>query len=257
MGDALDTTNDLFDRLRARYSGNDGTILLEGVGNGAGFRNSGWSDAIAMQTWPSKGLRLIGFEVKATRSDWLRELDKPQKNEEWQSQCHEWYVVAPKDIVKLEELPSSWGLLVPKGKTGLRIASRSEREIEGKTVPLGLVAAVFRAAETSRREAVRPETERVRRETAEGFEYELKKHRKAAQDAADKYDQLIRSIGGRTFEDPESVVAKVAAMSSLKIDWMLGRMSKLGAELRDAAEVIDRHYAKLTESSKVAIPEEE
>lgn len=130
-------TADLLSRLRQRYN-RAGFVFLEGVGNGAGWGNSGWSDAIAMSTWPSKGLRLYGFEVKATRSDWLRELDKPQKNAEWQGACHEWYVVVPKGVVELAELPTAWGLMVPRGD-GLRIASRSERDAPTDAVALTLV----------------------------------------------------------------------------------------------------------------------
>lgn len=101
---AKETTRDLYRRLRNRYGGN-GNVLLCGVGNGAGFGNDGWADAIAMQTWPSKGLRVIGFEVKASRSDWLKELDKPSKNAEWQEACHEWYDAQERD--RLHELAES------------------------------------------------------------------------------------------------------------------------------------------------------
>ena len=139
-----DITDDLMQRLRLRYN-DAGWVILEGVGNGAGYGNSGWSDAIAMQTWPSKGLTVIGFEVKATKADWKREMNKPSKNVEWQGACDEWYVVAPKDVVNLAELPTSWGLMVPMGENGLQIASRCERDRSAVSPSRSLLAAVFRA----------------------------------------------------------------------------------------------------------------
>jgi hypothetical protein len=50
------------------------------------FISSGWSresraDAIARHLWPSQGLELIGFELKVSRSDWLREIKDPYKCE--------------------------------------------------------------------------------------------------------------------------------------------------------------------------------
>lgn len=54
-----------------------------------------------------------GFEVKVSRSDWLRELRTGGlKSEAWRSVCHYWWVVAPPGVVREGELPDGWGLLV-------------------------------------------------------------------------------------------------------------------------------------------------
>jgi len=68
-----------------------------------------------MNVWPSRGLALVGFEIKASRSDWLRELKKPEKADPLVRLVDQWYVVAPKDVVQDGELPAGWGLLVPRG----------------------------------------------------------------------------------------------------------------------------------------------
>lgn len=71
------------------------------------------ADAIAMNLWPSKGLELVGFEIKVSRSDWLREMKQPDKAYFMKRFCDRWYlVVSNLKIVKYaDELPSGWGLM--------------------------------------------------------------------------------------------------------------------------------------------------
>lgn len=66
----------------------------------------------------SKRHALHGFEVKVSRSDWLRELKAPSKSVAISSYCDYWWLaVSGPDIVKPGELPPEWGLLVPtKGR---------------------------------------------------------------------------------------------------------------------------------------------
>lgn len=63
----------------------------------------------------NKGLAFYGYEIKCSRSDWLVELKKPEKSQEFIQHCDYWYlVVANKDIVKDGELPVNWGLMIFK-----------------------------------------------------------------------------------------------------------------------------------------------
>ena len=67
----------------------------------------------AMGLWPSRGLHLHGFEIKVSRSDWLRELKSPAKADKMFRYFDRWWLaVADKDIVRNGELPETWGLLV-------------------------------------------------------------------------------------------------------------------------------------------------
>lgn len=57
-----------------------------------------------------------GFEVKCSRSDWLREIAQPDKAMAWSRYVHcFWLVVPDKALVKPGELPEGWGLLAPRG----------------------------------------------------------------------------------------------------------------------------------------------
>lgn len=207
-------TRDLFDRLRCRER--DGEIFLLEVGDGAGFGNRGWSDAISMQTWPSKDLVIRGYEVKATRSDWLRELDNPEKNREWQKACDEWYVVAPKGVVVLEELPPAWGLLVPKGELQLRIASRPSPLTSDETVvPRDLVAAVFRAAAKERKALENDARQEIEENVEKRHRAQMERYQREARDWEKRHMELVEALGGR-WENFETLKKRAAALRQLE-----------------------------------------
>lgn len=75
-----------------------------------------FADAIAVNLWRSRGYEVIGFEVKSSRGDWLREKKDPAKAEAAAKFCNTFWIVANEGVVKLDELPIGWGLLEPQGK---------------------------------------------------------------------------------------------------------------------------------------------
>src|SRR3546814_12925642 len=84
--------------LRARFCA-PGWALLFNVGNATGATQRRWADAVAMNLYPSRGLELHGFAVKASRSDWLSELKQPDKSAPVQKLCDRSWVVAPPGVV--------------------------------------------------------------------------------------------------------------------------------------------------------------
>lgn len=91
-------------------------------------RDKGWSlffevhykkrraDCIAFNIYPARNFQIVGFEIKASRSNWLKELEHLEKSDSLIQQCDAWYIVeARPDIVKKGELPDGWGLLSLKG----------------------------------------------------------------------------------------------------------------------------------------------
>ncbi|MGW4528364.1 hypothetical protein [Amycolatopsis sp. NPDC004378] len=65
---------------------------------------------------------LDGFEIKVSRNDWLHELDQARKADAWFGHTHRWWVVAPStEIVRSEELPEGWGLMVPDPRSARRL----------------------------------------------------------------------------------------------------------------------------------------
>lgn len=74
-------------------------------------------DVAAFATWPSRKYYRVAYEVKRSRGDFLRELDYPDKRAWTEEHFHEtWFVVSDPKIAPVEELPVSWGLLVPTKK---------------------------------------------------------------------------------------------------------------------------------------------
>ncbi len=79
---------------------------------GTGWSRESRADAIAMNLWPSEGLELIGFEIKTSRADWLKEIKDPLKCEPIKQFCDRWYLVTDERKVAQEnEVPEDWGFM--------------------------------------------------------------------------------------------------------------------------------------------------
>jgi hypothetical protein len=104
----------VIDALRAMYPHPASAIIFEFRG-GTGWARESRADAIAMNLWPSEGLELIGFEIKTSPQDWLRELKNPDKCEPMKQFCDKWYLVVDDvSIVRRwdsDELPKDWGMM--------------------------------------------------------------------------------------------------------------------------------------------------
>lgn len=133
----------LRDALRKRYAMPE-WVLMEEVRDAAGFESSRSADGIAMSMWPSRGLEINGFEIKASRSDWLRELKNPEKAEAIAAYCDRWWIVALKDLVKAEELPAGWGLMELQANGSLKEIKRAPARENVKPITRTFMAAMMR-----------------------------------------------------------------------------------------------------------------
>lgn len=108
--------SEVVQKLASRYSGN-AWAFLEQVRDSTGAGAARSADCVAISLWPSRGLRLHGFEVKVDRRDWQRELQQPEKADEIQRFCHHWWIAVSDPAIVLDgELPANWGLLVCEGR---------------------------------------------------------------------------------------------------------------------------------------------
>lgn len=97
--------------IRDYFSGSEWFLTFE-VGNSTGFSVSRHADAVAMNLWPSRGLSFHGIEIKASRTDWRKELGNPAKAEEIHQHCDFWWLVAANGVVKdINEIPPGWGFM--------------------------------------------------------------------------------------------------------------------------------------------------
>lgn len=127
--------------MRARYPSNEWALAFE-VGNATGSSTRRHADAVAMNLWPSRGLAIHGFEFKSYRSDWQRELQKPEKAEAVSQYCDYWWLVTTPDIVRDGELPDSWGLM--EVRSGKLVVVKQAEKREAVPVTRSFMAALFR-----------------------------------------------------------------------------------------------------------------
>lgn len=111
---------DLVKLIKARYpmnrpDGYQSHVVLEQVPDGTGMHQGHWIDVAVFSLWASKGLTRHAFEIKVSRSDFIQELQNPLKHK-WALECfHQFWFVAPLDVIQLEELPPNIGWMYPKG----------------------------------------------------------------------------------------------------------------------------------------------
>lgn len=196
------STSDVMRRLRARFADTGYAVLAE-VADGTGARQNRWADALTMSLWPSRGLELIGFEIKVSRSDWVKELNSPDKAEAVCKYCDRWYVVVgDAGIIKDGELPTTWGLMVPSGD-GLKIAKQAP---ELSPVPLdrAFVAAIMRrcAEQSLDEKTIKEIEEQTRRRTFDkcraDFDREQARAVNTFKETSDRLAEKIREFSEQT-----------------------------------------------------------
>lgn len=171
------TTLHLRQALRKRYALPE-WVLMEEVRDAAGFQGQRAADGIAMSMWPSRGLEIHGFELKASRSDWLRELKNPAKAEAIASYCDRWFIVATPGIVKPDEMPRTWGLYEVDGGGRFKTIKDAPRNENVQPLTRTFVAAMMRRCgehdQLTLRMAVQSELEAIRKDVKDAADREVK-----------------------------------------------------------------------------------
>ena len=158
------TERDMLDRLAERYGrmyANGPHKVLRHIGARHVRFGPLWPSCIAdflvLDTWGNYGeehLRhpLLGFEVKISRSDYLREIKALSKSEPFRKVCAEWYMVVSDPKIVRDDLPDGWGLLIAQGD-GLRCVRKSATNPNPDPMPRGLIAGFMRAVAMQSRES--------------------------------------------------------------------------------------------------------
>lgn len=134
--------------LRERFSIDEWVLAFEvAPETGGGTRRA---DAVAMNMWRSRGHAIHGFEFKVSRGDWLRELKDPSKADAVAQYCDYWWLVIDGDnIIKDEELPEGWGLMIvvrdaKKLPKGLRVKVKAPK-LKAAPINKYFMASLFRS----------------------------------------------------------------------------------------------------------------
>lgn len=179
------TADELEQLLRNRFCSPEWAFIPQ-VRNGTGYlKTTRTADALAMGLWPSRGLFLHGFEIKVQRGDWIKELKNPEKAEELAQFCDFWWIMAPQDIIKPDEIPATWGLMVPFGETTKII--KQAQQLTPQPIDKLFFAALLRRAQ----EVVTPEAKlkasfeegnkKGREDVRQEFEYASRDYRELQQ----------------------------------------------------------------------------
>lgn len=166
------TAADMRARLREYHSGPEWVVQFE-VGNATGSNVTNHADAVAMSIWPSRGYKIIGYEIKVNRSDWIRELKQLHKAEAVGKFCDAWCLVAPADIVHEVEVPETWGWLVPAANS-LRIR-KQPAVVKAQELNRAFIAAMIRRSHGEIDNLVDQKLKRLRAEDRERFQNELER----------------------------------------------------------------------------------
>ncbi len=224
--------------LRSRV-GNEGLLVVGQVGNTTGYRHSRTADALMIQTWPSRGLSITGVEYKCDRADWRRELRNGQKAEKIAEYCHYWLVLAPKDVVPIEEVPGGWGLWeihkTEKQTRLLRTKNPPAKVDPPKPIDYGFLAAILRAREKYNPGRAKIEVQVERRDAARKAQFEDR--------VKDRTRQLQRRVDAvKEFE--------LASGLDLSMGW---RNEQIGERLKSYLELGVEFWQLLEEQRNGAI----
>ncbi len=107
-------------RNRTGWAPSKRAVAINGHGEGARYL-----DALAISLYESarpgdSGYRLLGFEIKVSRSDWLAELRDPTKAGAFAGKFRAFWIGAPRGVVKPAELLLDGGGLPELYPSGLR-----------------------------------------------------------------------------------------------------------------------------------------
>ncbi|WP_065089640.1 hypothetical protein [Acidihalobacter prosperus] len=240
-------THEVKAALRARFCAPEWGIFFE-VADGTGANQRRWADAVSINLWPSRGLEIHGFEVKVSRSDWIRELKNPEKSEPVQRYCDRWWIVAPEGVIREGELPPTWGQYeVQKGDALRQVAAAPK--LESKPVTREFVAAMLRRAsgidENEVRAAVRAEVEKQRANDRTTIEREIKLRTQKYERVMDHIATIERIAGVKLteFTDSEEIGRAIRAVQHLGLNKTYGGLSSLRNDLRRMVGNLDQAIA--------------
>lgn len=235
--------------LKAHHAKSEWAILFE-VANATGAGGNRYADAIAMGLWPSRGLHIHGYEIKVSRSDWLKELKNPCKADEIGKFCDYWWIVAPVGIVKEEELPETWGLYeVVDGKLVKKVAAAKNEYVTPLTRPF--LAALLRRAQAVDDESIaalvdvkmREKVEALRKKEAD-FDILVKREVDRRLESSSPVLAILDRIKEETgfdllnFDDEKDVIRAVTAVRKSGITATYSHLSQVLSSLDRAASEV-------------------
>jgi len=262
------THSDLKVALENRYSPPFWSFATE-VKDRSGFEWTRSADAVAFGLYESRGHEIHIFECKANRADFLAELRDVDKSIAMASNADRFWIVAPKGVVKKEELPANWGLMLvsrnKKGELKTRIQKQAPLLGDGKSnIRRGFCASMLiryrRRMEKLEKDVV-PRSEVKNKERAaleRGREYE----RMRVDSERRRYDDLnnvvnefqkASGISLSTYADGEKLGKDVRLIRGLKTspEHWYSRLDAIRGQLNDVCDIISEAQERVIQIEKL------
>lgn len=239
------TDHDLAKAIRARYEPPEWHIEGEVTLNGRRL------DLVALNLFSTHRFRIVGFELKVDRGDWLRELSNFQKSEEWVAVVDAFYLVTPPKLVKTDELPEGWGHLELCGSRMMTRRHAAEkpprvempREIACRF--LGRLASKLTQRDIDERRALEREIEtKVHKANVEQLARSQETERQYIEAMRKDYHALLDALGVR----PAAWNSHQQAMRAAGILATLGTTEGLSSRLELGARALEGHLARVREA---------
>lgn len=234
--------------LRKRYQHPEWALMFE-VANGTGHHGKSYADAVAMNLYPSRGLSILGFEIKVSKQDFMREIEKPDKSVPVQQFCDQWWLVAPAKAVDESLLPKAWGWL--RADDDRLVQVKAAPDLEAKSLSRPFIAALVRrqnAADASEVDKlVRDQVEMHRKNDREHIERAIKNRTQQAEEAIQTLAKLKERIGTDRWDylDADEIAQAVKFVRKSGVLGSFSGVESVRNSLRAALKSIDEAMAPI------------
>lgn len=231
-----------------------GYLLMKEVRDATGFDGVRSADAIAIGIYRNRGRKIHGYEVKQSRTDWLKELSLPQKAESWSRYCHTWtLLIADPEMVRAGELPDSWGMATLDAKGKMKCIKAAPELIPE---PLSMVA-VTALLYAARKNVFEGEASRIQEAREEGLkrgEENVLYRNRSINEYKERVDKIIQACGFDFIEpgyefvrDPSEIgkALKAVLAKDLELGWRLNNLEGIILTLREAIPKLEEARTSL------------
>ncbi len=190
-------------------------VWLYEVRSETGFRSrvQRYADALVCSVWPSRGLWIAGVEMKVSRSDWVRELNNPEKSVALQRCCDFWWVAAPVGVVQLSELPETWGLYEIDGKKVKQ--TKAAPKLTPEPLHIDFLLSVLRNAAANQARLIEAAAEDGRAQAVDKHSVEALKELERRAKEAERKAHLAEMRAATAAADTKSLSSAIAAFEEI------------------------------------------
>lgn len=222
---------------------------------------NGYMDWIAVGLWSSRGFPIIGHEQKSFRSDWLRELKKPAKQESHFRYLNQMYLLTDKEnVAKPEEIPAPWGWKHIKNDKVYTM--KKAPQLTPEPVPKSFLTALLRRAASKEKYVHMDDIEDKILEAVEkrkGHQSHLVKEQleefDRIKEAVKKFeDESGLKIFGGKYDwkiDPELAGKTYSLLKNCGVDDIVERLAHISKNIKGVIETIDSSIAPFINSEKL------